>query len=537
MRAGSLIDGRYRLEAPLGAGGFGEVWRAGVADEPGAVVALKVLRPARHADVDRFRREARLLEGLSHPRIVRTLGSGVLADGRLYIVLEYVDGEPLSRALRRWASGGVLPAPASVAAVIGGLAEALAHVHAQGLVHRDVKPANVIITARDEVKLIDFGIAKEQFLGPDSATTQGRRLGTLAYMAPEQLRREDVDGRTDVFALGVVAFELLTLRWAWRRDDAGGHLTHASDPSAWSTLNGPDAVMERILHGERPQVTALRPELSSEVDRVIARATAGSRADRLFPITALAEQLAAALAVQTRATSAATRTDVARPALEGERYDTVVRPQPLDARELLLTPIEPERKVEARGGGTRRRSRWLEAALVGAAVALVAAAWMRGGEAPRAAEGEPRVTVDEPRAVVDEPRVVGAMPAVVPPTETATRVVEAERRATRPRESARRTTAAPAPVAPPSTPAPAPDRSPAPLPELARHLAALRALDPAPDDATYWAFVDAARLAHRALPAADQQRTAAAVRALSLGGSAADRLARAEAAFLALTSR
>ncbi|MEE4270554.1 MAG: protein kinase [Thermoanaerobaculales bacterium] len=215
--------GRYELVGRLGAGGMGEVWRARDT-ELGREVAVKILPDevaANAVRLDRFRREARALAALSHPNLLTVYDVGVDA-GRPYSVAEMLDGRSLRKVLRR----GSVPAASAVAWAVE-VAHGLAAAHAGGIVHRDLKPDNVFVIRDGAIKILDFGLAK--ILDPDNfdmavdetvseATEAGTLLGTMGYMAPEQLRGEPVDTATDVFALGCMLYELLT----GRRPFAGG---------------------------------------------------------------------------------------------------------------------------------------------------------------------------------------------------------------------------------------------------------------------------------------------------------------------------
>jgi serine/threonine-protein kinase len=213
--------GEYVVQSRLGAGGHATVFvvRHG---ETGARAAAKVLdRDACTADLlRRFRREIALLRALDHPAIIRVFDDGLLPDGRPWYVMELLGGDTLADLLR---DRGRLP-PAEAATLGAAVCDALQVVHDAGLVHRDVKPANVMFTrslADDmmSVKLLDFGIAKAPPAAGSGVTTVGRALGTPAYMAPEQIRGEEVDARADLYAAGVVAYELATGRPPFDDDD------------------------------------------------------------------------------------------------------------------------------------------------------------------------------------------------------------------------------------------------------------------------------------------------------------------------------
>jgi|SRR5687768_3973864 len=207
--------GAYRLIGPLGSGGMGEVWKA-EDTRLGRIVAIKVLPTALAADADaigRLRREARTAAQLNHPNIAM-IHAFEEADGRLFIVMEYVEGELLTNLIRR----GPL-AEGDVCRIGSSIADALADAHAKEIVHRDIKPDNVIVNGQ-RVKVLDFGIAKrmgsEALAGSNDPTafrTQtGAIIGTVTYMSPEQALGRIVDARTDIFSLGVLLYQSATGR-------------------------------------------------------------------------------------------------------------------------------------------------------------------------------------------------------------------------------------------------------------------------------------------------------------------------------------
>jgi len=203
----TTIDSRYRLERPLGHGGMASVHLARDT-ELDRLVALKLLAENLSGDESvhrRFVREARLAARLSHPNVVSVFDAGD-DGGRPYIVMEYVDGENLAELLAR--RGRIPPDEARGLALQA--AQGLAHAHAAGLVHRDVKPQNLILRRDGTLKIADFGIARA---AEATALTQaGTVLGTAAYLSPEQALGEEVTPATDVYSLGVVLYELLTGR-------------------------------------------------------------------------------------------------------------------------------------------------------------------------------------------------------------------------------------------------------------------------------------------------------------------------------------
>ena len=196
-----VIGGRYRLESLLGRGGSAEVWRA--SDEAlERQVALKLVTASGGEDAHRVGDEARLLAQLSHPGLVPVYDAGTDDHGRPWVVMELVDGETLADTIRR----GAVPAE-RVAEVGARLADALSYVHAQGLVHRDVKPANVLLGKDGRVRLTDFGIAR--LVDAAKVTATGLTVGTASYLSPEQVTSDPVGPPTDIYALGLVLLECL----------------------------------------------------------------------------------------------------------------------------------------------------------------------------------------------------------------------------------------------------------------------------------------------------------------------------------------
>jgi serine/threonine-protein kinase len=259
---GSQIAG-YRLEEQIGRGGMAVVYRAYDA-RLDRRVALKILAPGLALDEGfrrRFIRESRAAAAVDHPHIIPVFGAGE-ASGVLFIAMRFVQGRDVGTLIDRT---GPLP-PARAADIIAQVASALDAAHARGLVHRDVKPANMLLDdaagedRQDHVYLSDFGLSKHS-LSQTGITSQGQVVGTLDYIAPEQIEGRAVDGRTDLYALACAAFELMSGAPPFKRD--GGLAV------VWAQLSEPP-----------PPLTARRAGLPSAVDDVLARAMAKSPADR-----------------------------------------------------------------------------------------------------------------------------------------------------------------------------------------------------------------------------------------------------------------
>jgi eukaryotic-like serine/threonine-protein kinase len=206
------LYGRYRVEAELGRGAMGVVYR-GVDPALERPVAIKVIRAGEAVTAAtiqeleaRFLREAKVAARINHPGVVTVYDAGREGDS-LYLVMELVDGKPLGSIMRQ----GQFPDPIRALDIVAQAADALGAAHALGVIHRDVKPANLMVTSDGRIKVSDFGVAKS--LGEDTGLTRtGTVVGSPAYMSPEQIRGEKVDGRADLFSLGVILYELLLHR-------------------------------------------------------------------------------------------------------------------------------------------------------------------------------------------------------------------------------------------------------------------------------------------------------------------------------------
>lgn len=270
--AGSQIAG-YTIEEQIGRGGMAVVYRASDSrlDRP---VALKILAPELASDAayrQRFIREMRAAAAVDHPNIVPVFDAGE-ADGALFIAMRYVKGKDVRTLLD---AEHRLPAP-RVAHLIAQAASALDEAHSRGLVHRDVKPGNMLIGSGqpDHLYLSDFGLSKQR-VSSAPLTLTGQFLGTLDYMAPEQIEGHPVDGSADLYALACTAFEMLSGQPPFRRDEGLAVM--------WAQVSTP-----------APSLRALCPDLPPAVDQVMARALAKAPGDRYPSCTAFAQALGTA---------------------------------------------------------------------------------------------------------------------------------------------------------------------------------------------------------------------------------------------------
>jgi eukaryotic-like serine/threonine-protein kinase len=339
---GTVIGGRYRLDAEIGRGGMSTVYRAfdTVLERP---VAVKLMHREIAADSDqleRFRREARSVAQLNHPHVVTVIDAGEepASDGNgaggqeaaetPYIVLEYVDGETLKDIIRR---EGPLDISQAIAYAIE-IARALGAAHEHQIVHRDVKPDNVLIGEEGGAKITDFGIART--LSEEGLTMDGRVLGTTDYVSPEQALGQGVTGQSDLYSLGVVLFEMLTGEVPFRG-------------------SSPVAVAMKHVREDVPDVQRLRPGVSAATAAVVERAVSKDLARRYPDAASMVADLEEVLAVEAARAGQAT----------GE-VTSVLRTLPAPARRRL-----PWRM--------RHPARWVVS--LGLLVAIVAIALIAGG--------------------------------------------------------------------------------------------------------------------------------------------------------------
>ncbi len=283
---GTSLNGRYRLDARIAAGGMSTVYRAtDVTLERQVAIKLMHREIASDSDqLERFRREARAVAQLSHPHIVGVIDAGEDGDPthpRPYIVFEYVEGETLKERIRR---NGPLPIPEAVAYAIE-IARALGAAHDHHIVHRDVKPQNVLIDQEGSAKVTDFGIART--LEEDGLTADGRVLGTTDYVSPEQALGQHVTGRSDFYSLGIVLYEMLT-----------GEVPFSGENQV--------AVAMKHVREEVPDVQVKRPEVSAALAAVLETATAKRESDRYADDTELIAGLEDVLGLETARAGIAT---------------------------------------------------------------------------------------------------------------------------------------------------------------------------------------------------------------------------------------
>jgi len=275
MNSGDILDGRYEILAPLGAGGMGEVYKA-THTLLGATRVIKIVRPqiAGNSDAqDRFLREARTATRVQHPNVAALHDFAMLPDGSHYMVWEFIDGENLAQRLR---TRGTLPPRQAVRIAIQAL-KGLDAIHRAGIVHRDISPENLMITPDDTVKIIDLGVAKVD----DSDVSQTRTgifVGKLRYAAPEQLgfmaEGERIDGRADLYALAMVIVELLTGRPPYEAKSPHEYFLHHAREVPLTTVE---------LPAELPG--------SHELQQVLQKALSRNRAERFPDARAFAEAL------------------------------------------------------------------------------------------------------------------------------------------------------------------------------------------------------------------------------------------------------
>ena len=339
----ALIAGRYALHEVIGRGGMGEVW-AGTDLLLGRAVAVKVMHEHLAEDDaarNRFGREARAVASLNHPRIAAVFDAGVLpgAPSRPYMVMEYVEGRTVAELLATLGT----PTAARALGWVSGILDALECAHASGIVHREIKPSNVMVTSAGPVKVMDFGIVHVAGSGRSASTATYGVVGTAAYMAPEQAQGHCVDARSDLYSVGCLLYELLS-----------GRPPHVGET--------PLAVMYGHVHESPVPLNMRTPGIPADLDALVLRALAKEPADRF----ASAADMRNALALCNSAV----------PIPEGSAADETM-PIP-GADDDPVPPAMPNRSRP-------RRRRPIHAAVWAAAPVfvagvVVAAAWNGGGK-------------------------------------------------------------------------------------------------------------------------------------------------------------
>jgi eukaryotic-like serine/threonine-protein kinase len=329
---GATLAGKYRIEERLNEGGMGTVYR-GTHVLMDKTVAVKVLRPALAADekiVARFSREARAASRISHPNALSVTDFGEDENGNVFLVMEFLSGKTLKQLIR---DEGPLPL-ARVVDITRQVGDALNAAHTQGVVHRDLKSDNIMLVdtmSGDHAKVLDFGIAKIN--EPDGAidtnlTAPNLVIGTPQYMSPEQCSQDsEIDARSDIYALGVILFEMLV-----------GHVPFSGD--------SPTMVMMKHLQDPVPSVLEERDDLPAAVGRVVARAMAKAPADRYQTVAELVEDLSIASGMTiNRGVSSGLTTPSAGVRSDDPDEVTMVRrreePTPSLRRAPVTVPVQP----------------------------------------------------------------------------------------------------------------------------------------------------------------------------------------------------
>jgi tRNA A-37 threonylcarbamoyl transferase component Bud32 len=334
---GRVIDDKYQIEAEIGAGGMATIYRA-TRLKIGDVVAIKIL----HSELlrepkfaERFQREAQAAARLKHPNVVTVHDFGVSDDGVIYLVMELVEGRNLRAMIK---DDGPMPT-AMAAEIIRQVCAALTEAHRQNTIHRDIKPANIAVTPCDDgprVKVLDFGIASLRGGTMMTFTQTGTVMGTPAYMSPEQCLGEDLDGRSDIYSVGVVLFEMLC------------GVVPFNSPTA-------TAVVMQHVQQAPPPLRVLNVSVSPAVEAVVLRALAKRREDRQQSAKQLADELSAAVA----GTSA--------PLYTGARGFSAESFSPSHA---AMTMVQPQLKLPAASAAPARRGQGL-GIIIGLAAAAV----------------------------------------------------------------------------------------------------------------------------------------------------------------------
>ena len=372
-RRGTIFAGRYRLERKLGSGGMADVWLA-EDQELGRKVAIKMLHERYANDVqfvERFRREATHAAGLSHPNVVAIHDRGE-AEGSYFIVMEYVEGRTLKELI---VTRGMCPVPVAISYTRQVLA-ALRYAHRNGIVHRDIKPHNVLVDNEGRVKVADFGIARA---GTSQMTEAGSIIGTAQYLSPEQARGAPVDESSDLYSTGIVLYELLT-----------GEVPFTGET--------PVEIAMKHLSQIPPAPSTLRPEIPRDVDLVVLRALAKEPADRYRS----AKEMDRDLELVGRGEAVAPETEEAA---------TMVLRGETTAATAVAPPVRPagvggdERYRSYEGAVRRERPWWPWLVALGAAIALGIGAWLFYDNVRDQIDANEPVAVDDYNGILESKAV------------------------------------------------------------------------------------------------------------------------------------
>ena len=293
---GKVLAGRFLLVEKLGQGGMGTVYKA-VHTQMGRICALKLLTPQTNdteSAVARFKREARMASRMNNPHAVTIYDFGESEDGLLYLAMEFIDGKPLTRLLAEEQGLGI----SRTVHITAQIAEALTAAHSLGIVHRDLKPDNIMVAqkagAADYVKVLDFGIAKTVADDSDNVTKTGFILGTPVYMSPEQITGEKLDGRSDVYSLAIIAYEMLSGRLPFKGDNV-------------------QAIMIKRVMDNPIMLRQANHSVSDSVEEVVMAGLARDREERIATAEAFASMLTAAQHAGTQVMSSPATNKIAEP--------------------------------------------------------------------------------------------------------------------------------------------------------------------------------------------------------------------------------
>ncbi|MFQ5945708.1 MAG: serine/threonine-protein kinase [Anaerolineae bacterium] len=343
--------GNYRIVEEIAHGGMGVIYR-GIQEPLGREVAVKVMTESLARDqsfVDRFIREAQIASRLNHPQIVHIYDQGQL-NGYLYIAMEMVPGHTLGELI---AARGRFPIP-EVVNLTQQICDVLAYAHAEGIIHRDIKPSNLILDQHGKIKVTDFGLAKA--LALPSFTATGELLGSPDYLSPEQFRGQPADERTDLYAVGLILFELATGQRPYSAEDAA-------------------SLMYKVLHDPVPSPRDLLPEIPKTLEGIILRCLEKAPQDRFPSSRYLSEALEG---VRDRAAPALAVPRVSTTAIPGDM------PRIVWQSVLVILALAAMYGIELLGVGTSAIRAWLHPAL---ALAATVATGISLGVGPGALSG------------------------------------------------------------------------------------------------------------------------------------------------------